>query len=267
MSTASGGKRLMAEPRISALIIARDEAHNLGDCIASLRWTDEVVVVVDPASRDATEHVAHDLADQVQVRAFDNFAAQRNAGLDIISGEWVFSVDADERSSPEQADEIRSLVRRAPADLAGVRVPIRSEILGRSFSYSGTQFDRPLRLFRADAGRWVGDVHETVALGGRVETLQTPLTHRTLGDVGTFLKKIDRYTALEASRLHQENRPHRLTDLTLRPLWTFAKLYIGKQGFRDGLEGFMFCVLSGVSVCVRHWRHRELIHGSGEHNS
>ena len=306
-------------PRISALIVARDEAANLADCLESLAWADERVVVVDASSVDRTEAIARELADRVLVRRFDDFAGQRNAALALATGDWVFAVDADERATPELASEIlarlslfsarfgdlpgspgvrelapalpsgacsagltrgggpaRSKLRvpkagassRTPegcpsnltADqLAGFRVPIRSVVLGRSFRFSGTQHDLPLRLFRRDHGRWVGTVHETVDLRGTAGQLDSHLTHRTIPDMHTFLRKIDHYTTLEAVQLRREGRPCRLIDLTLRPVWTFARLYFGKQGFRDGLEGLAFCALSGLSTAVLHWKHRELI--------
>ena len=84
------------------------------------------------------------------------------------------------------------------------------------------------------------------------------LTHRTIPDMTTFLAKIERYTTLEARKLAGEGVRPCLGDLTLRPIWTFAKLYLGKQGFRDGLEGLMFCALSGVSAAVRSWKLREI---------
>jgi hypothetical protein len=84
------------------------------------------------------------------------------------------------------------------------------------------------------------------------------LEHRTLADVRTFLGKIDQYTTLEARELYQRGRRYQRRDVTLRPLWTFLKLYFYKQGFRDGVEGLMFCALSGLSVAVRSWKLREL---------
>src|SRR5690242_11199447 len=95
-SPGRGGRRgaAMPDPRISALVLARDEAHNLPECLAALAWVDERIVVVDPASRDDTEAIARRLADRVLVRPFDDFASQRNAALDLASGEWVFAVDA-----------------------------------------------------------------------------------------------------------------------------------------------------------------------------
>ncbi|MBY0396824.1 MAG: glycosyltransferase family 2 protein [Thermoleophilia bacterium] len=236
----------MPEVKVSALILAKNEERNLPGCLESVNWANEVIVVVDRASRDGTQAIAQRGADLVALRTFDDFAGQRNAALELASGDWVFAIDADERATPELAAEIR-------------RVPIRSIILGRPFRFSGTQHDRPLRLFRRGSGRWVGTVHETVQLNGTAGMLRHDLRHRTIPDMYTFLRKINEYTTLEAIRFDRERVPFRIRDLALRPFWTFVKLYIGKQGFRDGLEGLAFCALSGLSVAVRHWKHRELI--------
>jgi glycosyltransferase involved in cell wall biosynthesis len=248
----------MPEPRISVLVVARNEAHNLAECLASAGWADERVVVVDPDSRDATLAIAQREADAVLVRGFDDFASQRNAALALARGDWVLSIDADERVTPALASEIRQVISDPAAPYRGYRVPIRSIILGRPFAFSGTQHDLPLRLFRRDSGRWTGLVHETVELRGEAGTLRHALGHRTLVDIRVFLSKIDHYTTLEAAGLAGSNRRFRTTDLALGPLWTFFRLYVVKQGFRDGVEGFMFCMLSGMSAAVRAWKHREL---------
>lgn len=248
----------MSEPRITVLVVARDEAHNLAECLAAARWADERVVVVDAASRDGTLEIARREADRVAVRPFDDFANQRNAALAMATGDWVLSVDADERITTALAAEVRRVIADPAAPYLGYRVPIRSEILGRRFAFSGTQHDLPLRLFRRDAGRWVGLVHETVDLQGPAGTVSGDLRHRTIPTMAVFLEKINRYTTLEAEGLADTQRPFRPGDLTLRPLWTFIKLYVFKQGYRDGVEGFMFCLFSGVSAAVRAWKHREL---------
>jgi glycosyltransferase involved in cell wall biosynthesis len=248
----------MPEPRISVLVVARDEAQNLADCLAAARWADERVVVVDAASRDETLAIARREADIVAVRPFDDFASQRNAALELATGDWVLSVDADERITPELANEIRRLICERGTPYRGYRVPIRSEILGRRFAFSGTQHDYPLRLFRRDSGRWNGLVHEIVDLAGPAGTVRGALRHRTIPTMSAFLDKINRYTTLEAEGLAVAQEPYRLVDITVRPVWTFFKLYVFKQGFRDGMEGFIFCVFSGVSAAVRAWKHREL---------
>jgi glycosyltransferase involved in cell wall biosynthesis len=249
----------MPEPRISVLIVAKNEAYNLAECLRAASWADERVVVVDRASGDATHEIAKSMADVVIERSFDGFAGQRNCALEAATGDWVLSIDADERATPALAAEVRRLISDPANPCRGFRVPIRSVILGRPFGYSGTQHDLPLRLFRRDSGRWVGLVHETVELDGRSGTIQNALGHHTLPSVKAFLDKLDHYTTLEAKTLAGTRSRFKTSDVTLRPLWTFFKLYVFKQGFRDGVEGFMFCALSGVSVAVRAWKVRELI--------
>jgi glycosyltransferase involved in cell wall biosynthesis len=253
----------MADPRVSVLVVARDEAENLAECLAAARWAHERVVVVDSRSRDATLEIARRDADLVAVRAFDNFAEQRNAALAMATGDWVLSVDADERVTPALAAEIRRVIADGRQPHGGFRVPICSEVLGRRFDYSGTQHDRPLRLFRRELGRWAGSVHETVDLRGFAGMVRNPLLHRTIPTMEVFLRKINDYTSLEAEDLAGAGRPYRGRDLVLRPIWTFFKLYVLRQGFRDGVEGFVFCAFSGVSAAARAWKHRELALGRG----
>jgi glycosyltransferase involved in cell wall biosynthesis len=249
---------MLRSPRISALILAKDEAANLPNCLATVAWANEVIVVVDRSSRDQTEAIAKRGADLVAIRTFDDFANQRNAALELASGEWIFAIDADERATPELASEIRRVVSDPGQGHNGYRVPIRSMILGRRFKYSGTQNDRPLRLFKRGYGHWTGTVHETVNLDGTSGLLENGLQHRTIPDMQTFLRKINEYTTLEAIKFHREGRKYRPSELAIRPFWTFLKLYFGKLGILDGLEGFAFCSLSGFSVAVRHFKHREL---------
>jgi glycosyltransferase involved in cell wall biosynthesis len=248
----------MPEPRLSVLIVAKNEAQKLPGCLESASWADERVVIVDADSRDSTGEIARRDADHVVVRAFDNFASQRNAALAAATGDWVLSIDADERVTPSLAVEIRRVISNPAKPYCGYRVPIESVILGRRFVFSGTQHDHPVRLFRRDSGRWQGLVHETVELEGPAGTLRNSLGHHTLESAKVFLNKLNHYTTLEAQGLAITNRRFRASDVAIRPLWTFFKLYVVKQGFRDGLEGFMFCALSGVSVAVRAWKHREL---------
>jgi glycosyltransferase involved in cell wall biosynthesis len=250
--------------RLSVLIVAKDEAANLPDCLSSVDWADEKIVVVDQSSRDATLEIARRSADVVIERRFDDFASQRNAGLERASANWILSIDADERVSPELRREIRDVLDLPDGRFGAYRIPIRSHILGRRFDHSGTQNDLPIRLFRRTEASWTGLVHETLTYRGAIGTLRGCLTHRTIPDMRVFLSKINHYTTLEAEEFARAGRPYRPLDLFLRPFWTFLKLYLAKQGFRDGLEGLVFCAMSGVSVGVRSWKHRELLLDRGE---
>jgi hypothetical protein len=167
----------------------------------------------------------------------------------------VFSIDADERVSPALAGELLSKVQDGRH--AAYRVPIRSEILGRGFRFSGTQDDQPVRLFRRGSGGWVGAVHEVIEVAGTTGLLRHHLAHTTLENTRAFLNKIERYTTLEAWSLFKAGERFQAIDVCVRPFWVFSKLYIGKLGYRDGLEGFLFCVFSAVSVGIRAWKLRE----------
>jgi hypothetical protein len=247
----------MSPPTLTALVVAKNEARELPGCLAALRWASQIIVVVDATSVDATESIARRLADLAIVRRFDDFASQRNAGLAHATGDWILSVDADERVTPELRTEIERSISHAQNTVA-YRVPIRSNLFGHTFRYSGTQNDRPVRLFRREAGRWIGRVHETIELKGHVDTLSHYLTHTTHETIQEFLIKMNLYTDLEALQLYQSGTRPRWTDLTLTPLWTFARVYLKHQGFRDGAAGFLFCVLSAISTMVRGWKLREL---------
>ncbi len=262
------------QAKISVLIIAKNAGALLRECVQSVRWAHEVVVIVDDSSDDDTEAVAREVADLVAVRQFDDFASQRNAALALASGDWVFAIDCDERASAKLAAEIGSVTtgehsvgtQNHTNDITkyhGYRVPIQSVILGRGFGYSGTQYDLPLRLFRRDQGRWTGKVHETVSIEGPIGTLKHAIHHKTIPDMKTFLDKINHYTTLEARARFAAGLRPRGIELAFRPVWTFLKLYLFKQGFRDGIEGFVFCAMSGVSVAARHWKHRELARSGG----
>jgi hypothetical protein len=192
----------------------------------------------------------------VSSRPFDTFARQRNHALDLANGDWVLSIDADERPSPRLAAEIRRAILRARH--AGYRVPIRSSIFGRSFRGSGTQDDRPVRLVRRGAARWVGDVHERLRVLGPLGRLRAWLEHRTLPDLDSFLAKMNRYTMLEARARVAAGRPPRRRDAWILPAREVFRRLVWKEGIWDGPEGWAFCLLSGLSEWVLADRHRRL---------
>ncbi len=240
---------------ITAAIIARNEARNLAELLPLLQWTDEIVVV-DGGSRDATLGIARSAGCRVVSRRFDNFARQRNYSLALATGDWVLSIDADERPTARLIDEIRQQIARGRHD--AFRLPIRSSIFGRAMRRSGTQGDRPVRLFRREAARWTGDVHEVLRVCGRVGRLQHWLTHDPLPDLETFLAKMHRYTLLEAKARAAAGRRPAWRDTWIAPAVEVCRRLILKQGFLDGPAGWAFCMLSGLSTWVLAREHRRL---------
>jgi glycosyltransferase involved in cell wall biosynthesis len=245
----------MPRARLSAVLITLNEAPQIASLVDALRWTDEIVVY-DGGSHDGTPELARRLGCRTFVHPFDTFAAQRNRALRAAEGDWVLSLDADERPTPALADEIRQ--RLSDPDAAAYRIRIRSRIFGRRMRFSGTQDDRPVRLFRRDAARWIGHVHEVLQVRGPVRTLRAALEHTTLPDLNTFLRKMHCYTTLQAAQRVAAQQPPRWAELWLRPLAEVARRLVWKLGLLDGPQGWAFCALSGLSHWILAQKHRQL---------
>jgi glycosyltransferase involved in cell wall biosynthesis len=237
--------------RITVNLITLNEAHNLPRCLGSVAWADEIVVV-DGRSRDGTVDVARRFTPHVVEHPFDDFASQRNRAIEQSTGDWILSIDADERIPTALAREMVRATRDAPDSVSGFWTPLRSRIFGRRFRFSGTSHERKMRLFRRDRGRWQGELHETVNLRGRTESLRCAIDHESTPDVATYLRKMQRYSDLAAQRLLAAGRsPCRVRQI-LSPLASFARIYFGKLGMFDGPEGLRFSVLSGVESWVTY---------------
>ncbi len=242
-------------PTVTAAVIVLNEERMLPGLLASLAWVDEIVLV-DGGSQDRTVELARAAGCRVVEHPFDNYAAQRNRALDRAGHEWVLSIDADERTTPAIVDEIRTTLAVSRCD--AYRVPIRSRIFGRRMRFSGTQDDRPLRLFRRTGARWIGDVHEVLQVEGRIGRLRSWLEHETLPDLPAFLSKMQRYTSLEAGQRVRTGRLPRGRDRWLAPGVEVFRRLIWKKGCFDGPQGWAFCLLSGVSQWVLARKHQRL---------
>lgn len=246
---------MRTRPTIAAAVITLNEAQRLPSLIESLHWVDEIVVV-DAHSRDDSVAIAECYGCRTEVRAFDNFANQRNHAVALCRADWVLSIDADERPSAQFASEARKRLRSTRA--AGFRVPIRSRIFGRKFRFSGTQDDRPLRLVRREQARWCGEVHERLQVDGPIERLKACLDHDTLPDLSAFLVKMRRYTVLEARARVAAGRAPSSVEPWVAPVREIFRRLIWKHGWLDGPEGWAFCMLSGLSAWVQVREHRRL---------
>lgn len=242
-------------PTISVICIALNEEHNLPGLLARIEWADEVVLV-DGGSRDATCEIARSFGARVCQRPFDNFARQQNYALSLARGDWVLSLDADERPTPAMIAEVRSLVTQSRYD--AFRVRIRSSVFGRPMRFSGTQDDRQVRLARRGQARWQGEVHETLEVCGPVGQLRSWLDHDPLPTLATFLAKTHRYTTLAAQARVERNHPPQPSDAWLFPAREIFRRLIWKQGLWDGPQGWAFCFLSGLSEWVLADQHRRL---------
>ncbi len=242
----------MSAPRVSAVLITRNEEANLPACLDSLKWVDEIVVV-DSASTDRTREIARDAGANV----FDHtdwpgFGPQKNRAIAQATGDWVLSIDADERVSPELAAEIRRVV--ATADAAnGYALPRLSSYCGRYMRHSGWWPDYVPRLFRRGRARFSDDlVHERLIVEGPVGRLEGLLRHESFASLEQVLDKVNRYSTLSAQQMAVAGRRGGVGTAVLHGLGAFMRTYVLKAGFLDGREGFMLAVSNAEGAYYKY---------------
>ena len=231
-------------PRLTAAVIARDEERLLGDCVQSIGFADERLVLVDAATRDRTREIARGLGARVEERVFDNFAAQRDAALTLATGDWVLFVDADERVTPELRTEVLLTIDR-PGGCRGFWIPRHNYVMGRLIRHAGWFPDYQLRLLERRAAHFdpVRVVHEEAVVDGPVGHLRAPLVHLNYRSLGEFIAKQERYCPLAAQAwLGRFGRPRRRAIIG-QPLREFWRRYVELQGVREGVLGLLLCVL------------------------
>ena len=235
---------MTARPTVSACLIVRNEADELAECLATLGWADEIVVV-DDESTDATVAIAERFTKRVLVRPKrDDFAGQRNFALETAVCDWVLFVDADERVTEALRDEVLAAVGAPGIDGYFLR---RCDInFGYAFRFGESMRAPILRLARRDAGRFEGRVHETWRVRGRTQILNTPLLHYSHPDISAFLRKVDYQSSLAATRLAEEGRGAGAWELVVHPLGNFFRNYVVHQGFRDGVPGLIYALLMAL---------------------
>lgn len=239
-------------PRLSAIVIAKNEARNIGECLDSLAFCDEIVVV-DSGSGDDTMRIAQARRARVVANEFAGFGAQKNFALSLAGGEWVLSLDADERVSAELKDEILAALRNPAAD--AYEMPRLSTFCGRPMRHSGWFPDHVLRLFRRGKARFSDDlVHERVVFDGRPARLREPLTHHPVLRLEDALSRMDRYSTSGADMLVASGRRVSFMTGILRGWWAFVRTYILRAGFLDGREGFLLAVANAEGTYYRYMK-------------
>ena len=242
--------------KISATIIACNEAANIGDACNSLAWADEIVVV-DSGSTDETRRIAQDCGARVIDRDWPGFAAQKQFAVDQAAYDWIFSLDADERVSDELKSSIAKLREGPEPELAdGYRIPRRSYYQGRWIKGGGWYPDWQLRLFRKTRGRWEPrHIHESVKLdaGARVARLSGDILHYSVRDATHHHRMIgERYAPLAAQQMLEEGRHTSALQIASAAPAAFIRSYFLKAGFRDGLAGITIASFAAHHAFLKH---------------
>jgi glycosyltransferase involved in cell wall biosynthesis len=243
-------------PRLTVTIITRNEAANLPAALASVAWADEIVVI-DSESTDETAAIARAAGARVEVRPFPGYSDQKNYAASLAAHDWILSLDADERVTPDLAREIQALLAAEPPR-RGYRVPRISFYLGRWIRGTDWYPDYQLRLYDRRAARWNGRiVHESVALDGEPGRLAHDLQHFPYRDISHHLATIDRYTTLAAEHLRANGRRPSLAGIAFHPPFAFFRNYILRGGFRLGGTGLIVSGLNAYYVFLKLAKTRE----------
>lgn len=238
-------------PPISATIITHNEATNIARVIGSLACADEILVV-DAKSADSTCEIAAELGARVLLHSWEGFAAQKNFAAREARYDWILSLDADEELNATAQAAVGKWKTDQP-DAVGYRFPRRARYLGRWIRHSGWYPDLKTRLYDRRRGSWQGDyVHESVKVGGKVETLPGEILHYTCDSLEEHRQRIEFYTDLAAAELmNQGTHPGRLRR-ALSPPWTFIQSYFLRSGFLDGPQGFWIAWMAARYVARKY---------------
>jgi len=243
--------------KISVAIITKNEEKNIRECLESLRFADEIVVV-DSGSTDTTREICRRYGAQVFQEDWQGFARQKNSAVARTRNDWVLSIDADERIPAELGEEIARVLNQNPS-LDGYFVARKNYFLGRWIKRCGWFPDYNLRLFRKDRGHFEErEVHERVTVLGEVGYLRHPLEHFTYRSLSDFIQRLDRYSSLAAREMKNEGRRFRYTDLFFRPPLTFFQMYLIRAGFLEGYFGFLLSILYSFYTFAKYSKLKEL---------
>lgn len=253
-------------PKLSVTVITKNESANLGAALESVSWADEIVVV-DSESTDDTVAIARRFTDRVVVRPWPGYSAQKNHAASLARHDWILSLDADERVTPELAAEVRASLAATPAH-QGFRIPRVTWHLGRWIRTTDWYPDHQLRLYDRRLAQWTGPyVHESVSVKGTVGTLGGELQHYPYRDIADHLETIGRYTTYAASEMRDNGRTAGLLQIAGHPPLAFLRNYIARGGFRDGVPGFIISALNAYYVFLKFAKLRELQSKSAHHEA
>jgi len=243
--------------KITVAIITKDEERNIRDCLESVKWADEIVVV-DNGSTDRTLSICREYGARIFEEEWKGYSGQKNSAIEKAGNEWVLNLDADERVSPELRQEMQKRLEENRG-VDGYWIPRKNFFLGQWIRYCGWYPDLNLRLFRKSRGRF-GEraVHERVELQGKTSTLTQPLVHETYHSLSDFLTRMDRYSSLAAGEMLREGRKFRWIDPVLRPPFTFLQMYVLRAGFLEGYLGFILSVLYSYYTFAKYIKLREI---------
>ena len=240
-------------PTLSVILITRNEEANLADCLASLEGIAQQIVVVDTNSSDRTLDIAKSYGAAIaQPPDWPGFGPQKNRALDLATGEWVLSLDADERLTPALKSEIVTAIHHS-AHVDCFAIPRLSWYCGRFIRHSGWNPDYVDRLFKRGSARFSDDlVHERLIPSGQVAKLENPMLHYSFMNYSQVLQKIDRYSTASAEQAFAKGKTSTPLKAVLHGVWSFFRTYFLQAGFLDGPQGFTLAMSNAQGTYYRY---------------
>ena len=252
--------------KLSVVIICKDEESNIAECIMSISWADEIVVI-DGGSKDETIDIAKKYTDNVFINEWKGFANQRNFSITKTSYDWVFSIDADERCSKELEKEIKDILKNDKINYNGFKIPRKSFFLNKWIKHCGWYPGYQLRLFNKEYTH-VTDrlVHEGFSVNGEVGVLKNDILHYTVNSISDFMTRINKYSSLAAQEKVNKKKVTRI-DLIIRPILSFTREFIFKKGFLDGIHGVMVALFNSITNKLTYMKVWELQNRNESHKN
>jgi glycosyltransferase involved in cell wall biosynthesis len=237
---------------VSAALITLNAQAHLRECLASLAWCDEIVVI-DGGSSDGTTAICAEFGVRlVQAADWPGFGKQKNRAVEQCAGEWIFSIDADEVCSEALRAQLLAFIA-APGEAAACEMPRRSNFCGHWIRHGGWWPDRVTRLFRRGRARFSDDmVHERLLVDGPMARLSEPLLHYTYDTLEQALAKMDRYSTLGAQQAYARGRRATPLSALARGAWAFFRTYLLRLGLLDGGAGLMLASYNAHGTYYRY---------------
>ena len=236
---------------LAVTVITRNEAKRLRACLDSVAFATEIIIV-DSGSTDGTVALAKEYGAKVtQTLDWPGFGAQKNRAVDLATSDWVLSIDADERVTPQLREQILAAIARN--DHAAYAISRRSSFCGQYMRHSGWYPDRIVRLFRRGSARFSGDlVHESLQVRGSVGQLDGDLLHESFDDFESVLDKVNRYSTAGAQALHAKSVKGSFGKALGHAWWAFLRTYIVQRGFLDGKLGLALAISNAQGTYYRY---------------